>query len=134
MKCRNHPLRDAQVSCCECGALLCGLCVQFINGRNFCARCLTASQTKAEYIPASSGIKLILYLVSFFIMPLGLIIGVVFYTKPDHDYNRLGRNCIVIAVAPFILYCVCFFAYAFFAFGGLVGHGLIDKAIKLPTY
>ena len=78
--------------------------------------------------------QFLLYFVSFFIMPIGLIIGVIFYTRPDVAYNRIGRNLIVISLIPFMLYCVCFLAYSFFAFGGLLGSGALSKVMNLPAY
>jgi len=137
MKCANHPLKDATASCSNCGRFICEQCAQELNGKNVCPHCSSeASQItlNSHYQPVSGGVKFLLYLVSFFAMPLGLLIGVIFYTQPDINYNRVGRNCIVIALVPFILFCVCFLSYFFFAFGGAIGSGILDKAMHLPVY
>jgi hypothetical protein len=54
----------------------------------------------------SIGIKILVYLLSFFIPIIGFIIGAVFYTKPDT--RGVGKNCIILGTISIILIVACY--------------------------
>lgn len=57
----------------------------------------------------SSGMKILLYLVSFFIPLAGLIIGAIYYSKPEPEYKHVGKMCIILALLPILLVLLCWF-------------------------
>ncbi len=59
--------------------------------------------------PMSGGMKILLYLLSFFIPVVGFIVGFIYYTKPNPEERRIGKNCIILAVIAIIWPCLlCF--------------------------
>jgi hypothetical protein len=46
----------------------------------------------------SGGMRALVYILSFLIPLAGIIIGIVFYVKPDPEMKRVGKNCIIIAI------------------------------------
>ncbi len=54
-----------------------------------------------------TGIRILVYLLSFFIPLLGFIIGAVFYSNKEPDYKHVGKVCIIIALWPVIVILVC---------------------------
>jgi hypothetical protein len=62
-------------------------------------------QTVPQYAQPiiSEGMKILFYLLSFFIFIAGIIIGVVYYTKTDPESRHVGKMCIVLAVAGLIV-------------------------------
>lgn len=59
----------------------------------------------------SEGMKIVLYLLSFFIFIVGLIIGLIYYTKPDNESKEFGKMCLILALAGFLIGLVCNFAF-----------------------
>ncbi|TEU19338.1 MAG: hypothetical protein E3J21_04070 [Anaerolineales bacterium] len=55
----------------------------------------------------SSGMKILLYIVSFFIPLAGIIIGVIYMGKEDEESKALGKVCLIIAIVAFVLVCCC---------------------------
>ena len=54
--------------------------------------------------------RILVYLLSFFIPFLGIIIGVVFYASSnEEDYKRVGKICLLISLLPLLLLLVCWF-------------------------
>ena len=64
-----------------------------------------AAAPRGEVI--SSGMKLLLYIVSFFAPLAGFIIGAIYYTKPEPELKHVGKMCILIALLPIIIGIVC---------------------------
>ena len=54
-----------------------------------------------------TGMKIFLYLLSFFIPIVGFIIGAIYYTKPDPDYKHVGKMCIILGIVSILLVVVC---------------------------
>jgi hypothetical protein len=50
-------------------------------------------------------LKFILYLVSFFIPLGGLIIGVIFLSRPDPESKSLGQTCLILGIISILLSC-----------------------------
>ena len=57
-----------------------------------------------------TGMKILVYLLSFFIPFLGIIIGVILYASSNEDdYRHVGKLCILISLWPLFLLLVCWF-------------------------
>jgi hypothetical protein len=57
-----------------------------------------------------TGMKIVVYLLSFFVPFLGFIIGVIFYASGGRDHKHVGKVCVLIALWPVILVLICFLA------------------------
>jgi hypothetical protein len=55
----------------------------------------------------SSGMKILLYIVSFLVPVAGIIIGVIYMGKEDEESKALGKTCLIIAIVAFVLVCCC---------------------------
>jgi hypothetical protein len=42
--------------------------------------------------------RALFYIISVLIPIAGIILGIIYYVKPEPDLKRVGRNCIIIAV------------------------------------
>jgi hypothetical protein len=51
------------------------------------------------------------YILSFFVQIAGLVIGAIYMGKPNEECRRFGKNCIIAAIIPFLLYCLCICIY-----------------------
>lgn len=56
----------------------------------------------------SEGMKILFYLLSFFIFIVGIIIGVIYYTKPDPESKHIGKMCIILALVGVVVIVVCY--------------------------
>ncbi len=53
------------------------------------------------------------YIVSFLVPLAGIIIGIVYYTRPDGESKRVGKNCIIIAIAVWVaVFAIAIAVYA----------------------
>jgi len=55
----------------------------------------------------SEGMKILFYILSFLIFIVGIIIGVIYYTKPDPESKHVGKMCIILAVVGVLVGVVC---------------------------
>lgn len=55
----------------------------------------------------SSGVKILFYLLSFFIPIVGFIIGAIYYSKPEPELKEVGKMCLILAVLSIVLVIVC---------------------------
>ncbi len=39
------------------------------------------------------------YILSVIVPTAGIIIGIIYYVKPDPELKRVGRNCLIISIA-----------------------------------
>jgi hypothetical protein len=46
--------------------------------------------------------RTLLYIISLLIPVAGIILGIIYYVKPDPELKRVGRNCILIAVIVWV--------------------------------
>ncbi|MBN1956261.1 MAG: hypothetical protein JW900_14610 [Anaerolineae bacterium] len=53
----------------------------------------------------SGCLKFLLYVVSFAIPLVGLILGLVYMSRPDPESKRLGQTCLIISIVSFVLIC-----------------------------
>lgn len=70
------------------------------------------------------------YVLSFLVQVAGIVIGAIYMGKPGEECRRFGKNCIIAAVIPFLIYCLCIYVYilfivAYFLFYILFMTGLI---------
>jgi hypothetical protein len=70
------------------------------------------------------------YILSFLVQVAGIVIGAIYMGKPGEECRRFGKNCIIAAVIPFLIYCLCIYIYilfiiAYFLFYILFMAGLI---------
>ena len=49
--------------------------------------------------------KILFYLLSFFIPIVGIILGIVYMSKPDPESKSLGRTCLILAIVAIVLGC-----------------------------
>lgn len=54
------------------------------------------------------------YVLSFFVQVAGIVIGAIYMGKPGEECRRFGKNCIIAAVIPFLIYCLCIYIYILF--------------------
>jgi len=74
----------------------------------YCGRDYRAQMMMPQGQPTlSDGVKVILYVISFLIWFVGIIIGAVYYTKPDAESKEFGRMCLLLAAMGAILWAVC---------------------------
>jgi hypothetical protein len=58
------------------------------------------------YGPQYSGcLKFILYVLSFTIPLVGIIVGIIFMTKPDPESRALGRACLILSIVAIVIGC-----------------------------
>ena len=53
----------------------------------------------------SGCLKVLLYIVSFTIPLAGLIVGLVFISRPDPESKRLGQTCMILAILSIVVWC-----------------------------
>ncbi|OLS35279.1 hypothetical protein [Bacillus sp. MRMR6] len=58
----------------------------------------------------SGGQKVLLYILSFFIPVVGIILGIVWMNDQDLEKKQIGKNCLVIGIISIVLSCICWFA------------------------
>jgi len=56
----------------------------------------------------SEGMKILFYILSFLFWIVGIIIGVIYYTKPDPESKHVGKMCIILAVLSLVLVGICY--------------------------
>jgi hypothetical protein len=49
--------------------------------------------------------KFFLYILSLLIPIAGIIIGIVFQSRPDPESKGLGRTCLILGIVSFVLTC-----------------------------
>lgn len=55
----------------------------------------------------SEGMKILFYILSFLFFIVGIIIGVIYYTKPDPESKHVGKMCIILAVVGVLVGIMC---------------------------
>jgi hypothetical protein len=53
----------------------------------------------------SGCVKFLLYALSFFMPLVGIIVGIVFMSRPDPESKGLGKACLIISIAAIVLWC-----------------------------
>jgi hypothetical protein len=60
--------------------------------------------------------KWLFYVISFLIPIAGIIIGAIYMSKPDLECKQFGKNCLIAAIAYFVVICICIILYLLFYF------------------
>jgi len=109
------------VNCGNCGKLLrgdepgserishlrfcvsCGRSIDF--EANACPYCGHDFRPVVDFIhdPISTNLRVLYYLLSFFIGIAGIIIGAIYMTKPDPDHKHVGKICLIIGIIGTII-------------------------------
>jgi hypothetical protein len=51
----------------------------------------------------STGIRILLYIMSLLIPIAGFIVGAIYYTKPEPEYKHVGKMCIIFGIVSIIV-------------------------------
>lgn len=76
----------------------CGRSIQW--DANVCPYCGHDYRYQAQYgkpEQISDGLKIVFYILSFLIWIVGLVIGLVYYSKPDPESKHVGKMCLLFA-------------------------------------
>ncbi|WP_312468875.1 hypothetical protein [Neobacillus sp.] len=65
----------------------------------------------------SSGIKALVYIVSFFIPVVGIILGIVWMNDQDLEKKAIGKTCLIVGIVSIVLSCICWFAASALSIG-----------------
>jgi hypothetical protein len=63
-----------------------------------------------EGIYLSGGKKALLYILSFIIPVVGIILGIVWMNDQDLDKKAIGKTCLIVGIVSIVLSCICWFA------------------------
>lgn len=82
----------------------------------FCQNCGSQIDAKAEICPKcgvkvalpetqapTGGVQIFLYLIAFFIPIIGIIIGIIYITRPNKDAQNIGMGCLVLSIISAIM-------------------------------
>lgn len=73
--------------------------------------------------------KWLWYILSFIVPVLGIVLGAIYLSKPEPENKKFGKNCLIAAVAYFIVVICCVVAYFVF-FVGIMGLSLTGAALN----
>jgi hypothetical protein len=59
--------------------------------------------------PVDEGFKILMYVVSFLFPIAGVVVGIIYNSKPELHHKEFGKNCLMIAIGTVVLGCVCYF-------------------------
>jgi hypothetical protein len=51
--------------------------------------------------------KVLWYILSFIIWPLGVILGIIYMQKPEPEVKAFGKNCLIAAIIFVVLSILC---------------------------
>lgn len=58
----------------------------------------------------SGGLKALLYILSFFIPIVGIILGIIWMNDQDMEKKAIGKTCLTVGIVSIVLSCICWFA------------------------
>ena len=58
--------------------------------------------------PVDEGFKMLMYLASFLFPIAGIVIGIIYNSKPELHHKEFGKNCLMIAIGTTIFGCFCY--------------------------
>jgi len=73
--------------------------------------------------------KWLWYILSFIIPLLGIILGAIYLSKPEPENKKFGKNCLLAAVAYFVVVICCVVIYFVFIVG-IFGLSLTGAAMN----
>jgi hypothetical protein len=65
---------------------------------------------QTEGIDLSGGQRALLYILSFIIPVVGIILGIVWMNDQDIDKKTIGKTCLIVGIVSIVLSCICWFA------------------------
>ncbi|WHY91152.1 hypothetical protein QNK12_26515 [Neobacillus cucumis] len=65
----------------------------------------------------TGGIRALLYILSFFIPVVGIILGIIWLNDQDPDKKKVGKTCLIVGVVSIVLSCICWFAASALSIG-----------------
>lgn len=137
MICAFHPDRTTTEICYECGRGICSECQTVIAGKKICPSCLPEPESAVDTMrtaqvlevrgnvesrdseKVSAPVQLLLGLVTFFLPPLGLLIGAVFYNNPNPEFRNFGKRLIIIG-SVYFLFSILVVVFLIFAFSSVL--------------
>ncbi|MGQ9706025.1 MAG: hypothetical protein ACUVWP_03345 [bacterium] len=72
--------------------------------------------------------KWLIYLLSFLFWPVGLILGIIYWSKPEEENKAFGKKCILWMVIGIVLWIVCWIIYAL-----VIAATFFSAASTIPT-
>lgn len=61
--------------------------------------------------------RALFYVLSFIFSIVGLILGIIYLTKPEPENKRFGRNCLLLGIIPPIVFFILWFIIVFLIIG-----------------
>ena len=58
--------------------------------------------------PIGDGTAFLFYLLSFLIPIAGFIIGAIYSSNNNPEYQRVGKNCLYVSIATILIGCLCY--------------------------
>ena len=58
--------------------------------------------------PVDDGFRMLMYVLSFLFPIAGIIVGIIYYSKPELHHKDFGKTCLTIAVLTSVLSCFCY--------------------------
>tara|TARA_B100000686_G_C16738343_1_gene945017 strand:+ start:188 stop:577 length:390 start_codon:yes stop_codon:yes gene_type:complete len=58
--------------------------------------------------PVDDGFRMLMYVLSFLFPIAGIIVGIIYYSKPELHHKDFGKTCLTIAVLTSVLSCICY--------------------------
>lgn len=85
-----------------------------------------APQPQAAGTSPQGGVRVLLYIVSFIIPLVGIILGIIYMVKPDADSKKFGKMCLILAIIAIVVGIVM----------GIVINALVFTAVTstIPYY
>ncbi|MFF2446864.1 hypothetical protein ACFVSW_07130 [Neobacillus sp. NPDC058068] len=65
----------------------------------------------------SGGLKALLYILSFFVPVVGIILGIIWMNDEDLEKKAIGKTCLIVGIVSIVLSCVCWFAASALSLG-----------------
>ena len=63
-----------------------------------------------QYPEVSGGMKILLYIVCFILgIPIGTIIGVIFFVSDNPHKKQVGKMCIILSIVGLVIVAICWF-------------------------
>jgi prepilin signal peptidase PulO-like enzyme (type II secretory pathway) len=72
--------------------------------------------------------KWLMYLLSFLFPIVGLILGIIYWSKPEEENKAFGKKCILWMVIGIVLWIVCWIVYAL-----VIAATFFHAASTIPT-
>ncbi|MDR6999514.1 hypothetical protein [Neobacillus niacini] len=65
----------------------------------------------------TGGIRVLLYILSFFIPVVGIILGIIWMNDQDPEKKQVGKTCLIVGIVSIVLSCICWFAASTLSIG-----------------